>query len=576
MMRWCATLCLAAALASAADYAHTVEDAERAAAAFHSGHDPRREAEALDVAGSAHLHRGEYDLALARYRSALALDRRNGDSSGAATRLTNIGSVYFFQGRYFEALAEYQQALRGGGDRSLVLRNLAALYDQLGETSKALDYYQQAVSLKPSGALLAGMAALYRRTGDTAAAIKHFRRAQELDAQAHLTSAETHDWEDIGVTSPDPNSALAAFDHAVNIAGPQDLPLAHLFRGEALFRLKRTAEAAPDFHAAGGNWLALYRLGDLPGALAARDTPLPDGFFPPKRELYNAAITQALRGGITGPKRLFLLFEQTHESPVEGETLDAVQARLSSSSLLVEEWEGDGQHASLWATKDRAGIAASPADYPLSGISQILLVSDGETAPTATYLPYASLLVRDEPWRTPLLPWQAQRLDIRTKQDLYTRPATILIFHNVTTVDATNPNRAHIQLSPTEALFRGEIVSLPLTQTDLVILPAPDPAHVLSRALLAAGARSVLTTLHPISETAAATFLKRLNTELARGKSKAGALHDAQSGSPPVFVLAGNGQEPVRAVLSWAWLMGPALGAILAIAFRRRVRAAVK
>ncbi len=580
MLRPCAILCIAAALAPAADngqlaleaaraaldagdYGHAVERAEQAASALHSRHDLSGEKLARNTAGSAYLYLGEYDLALERYRTALQIDRQQHDTGGEITRLANIGSVYFYRGRYSEALAQYHQALDLGGGQ-LVFTNLATLYEQLGENQKALAYYQQALALGPSADLLSNAGTLYRRLGDPAKALESYRTARALYANERRSNQEVRTLEDIGVTLAmdlhDPNGALASFTEALNLATPRDAPLAHLFRGEALYRMNRPEAADSDYRAAGDLWLALYRLGDLTKALAAPDTPMPSGFFPARRELYDTAIAHILQSGNPDPRQLFELLERAHHSPADPPSLEAVQTRLASGSLLIEYCKSAGRNTALWATRDRAGIGM---DFPLAGVTHLLIVPDGppETSmdPYAvSYLPYASFLLRDEPWRTPLMPWRTRRLTVTAKRDLSNSEAPIIAFTGPAVADPEDPDRSHIVLSPADSLYRGEIESLPLSKTDLAVLPAADAAQVFSRAFLAAGARSTLTTLWPVPAPQTAQFMGRFYAELSAGKNKADALRAARLASGAAcaaFILTGDGQLPTRPVLSWWWVV---------------------
>jgi len=589
MKRMCAIVCLACALALAADsakstleaaqaaladgdYARAIEHAEQAAGVFHSRHNSTDEALACNIAGSAYLHTGEYDLALARYRTALSLDRQRHDAAGEVTRLTNIGSVYFFRGQYLEALGEYQHALQrvqeAGGDRQLVYANLATLYDQLGENDEALAYYQRALALGPNPPLLSGIGTLYLEMGNHPKAIESYRASLALHPDATT-------WEELGVTQANCvpqefDTALTSFNEAVKVASAKELPLARLYRGEALYRLNRQEEAREDFRASGDNWLALYRLGDLTKALALRDLPLPSDFFPHKQTLYNTVIATT-----TDPVRLFTLLERAHESPIDPPQLEAVQARLASGSLLLEHWFG----TTLWATSKHAGIAADPSAIPFAGVTQLLTVPPPSgPAPTGKYLdsflPYASLLIRDEPWRTPLLPWRARELTVTNKHDLYTREAPILIFNASATTDLAHPNRSHLKISPAESLYRTEIQTLPLAKADVVILIASDPALVFSFAFLAAGARSTLTTLRPVPHAAAQQFVRHFLARLSAGETKARALRATSIAFPqyaPAFILTGDGQQPTRPVLSWWWIVTPALiaGGSIILLWRR-------
>ncbi len=189
-----------------------------------------------------------------------------------------------------------------------------------------------------------------------------------------------------------------------------------------------------------------------------------------------------------------------------------------------------------------------------------------------SYLPYASLLVRDDPWRTPLLPWRTVQTTVATKHALYTAETPILIVNAPAVIDSHDPNRSHLIFSPSESLYLAEIRALPLARTDLVILAGPDPDLVLSRAFLAAGARSVLSALRPIPQgVSLPAFFLRL---LARGENKSTALAHAKLAQPEyasAFILSGDGQLPTRPVLSWWWPIGAAfLAAGVIIVILRR------
>lgn len=102
-----------------------------------------------------------------------------------------------------------------------MLTNLAALYEQLGQYQKALEYYQRALGgsqqMAPSerAQLLSNAGTLYRRLGDAVKALETYRAAQALYAREHLSDGEIHVLQDIGIALAldfqDLNGAVAAF-----------------------------------------------------------------------------------------------------------------------------------------------------------------------------------------------------------------------------------------------------------------------------------------------------------------------------------------------------------------------------
>jgi CHAT domain-containing protein len=150
--------------------------------------------------------------------------------------------------------------------------------------------------------------------------------------------------------------------------------------------------------------------------------------------------------------------------------------------------------------------------------------------------------------------------------------------------DTADANRSRILFTPepgrqgSEYLFRGEVAALPLAGADLVTLSACDTEagplargegiQSFSRAFLAAGARATVTTLWRVQDSAAADFMTIFYRHLAAGEPKAEALRAAKlsflaQGGERVqplywaaFVLNGDGQEPIRPVVSWMWFAG--------------------
>jgi CHAT domain-containing protein/tetratricopeptide (TPR) repeat protein len=421
-----AVLDQAKAALAAGDYKRALARAEEAAALFHARKDPANEAAASNVGASAQLYSGDYEPSIREFQHALALDRQLRDGKGEITRLSNIGNVYFFQGKYLDALDSYEQAMHAveqsagapwiAGRRQLVLTNLATLYEQLGQNETALGYYRQALAagagLPPSeyAQLLSNAGTLYRRLGDAVKALEMYDAAKKLFSREHLSDGEIHVLQNVGLAEAldfnDWQRALKAFTSALRLAqstgNRREIVLAHLFRGELLFRSGQLKEADHDFSVALGlardigaieeQWTALYGLGRIQqsggnGARALADyrealaviesvrsglgssSSLKTEFLANKREVYDAAIGLMLEASGETPERLFGMFEKARSrnlqdslsaglengpSPRSG--LQSVQSRLLEGSLLIEYWITARQVAAVWATRQRAGI----------------------------------------------------------------------------------------------------------------------------------------------------------------------------------------------------------------------------
>jgi CHAT domain-containing protein len=134
---------------------------------------------------------------------------------------------------------------------------------------------------------------------------------------------------------------------------------------------------------------------------------------------------------------------------------------------------------------------------------------------------------------------------------------------------------------PATYLFLNEAYELPLTNVELAVLSACDTergrmlagegVESFSRAFLAAGARSTVTTLWRVPDATTASFMRIFYHHLQRGASRADALRRTklrfiESGAPlndphywAAFVLTGEGLRPVSTALRWRTIV---IGAI--------------
>ena len=174
------------------------------------------------------------------------------------------------------------------------------------------------------------------------------------------------------------------------------------------------------------------------------------------------------------------------------------------------------------------------------------------------------------------------------------RGVPLLHFSTHAIADTRDSDRSRILLAPREPggpvdyLFLREVYDLDLTGVQLVTLSACDTergkvirgegVEGFSRALLAAGAASTVTTMWGVADRASAEFMKQFYFALARGDSGASALRQAKlqflrSGlawSHPRYwagyVLNGDGRERLPRVIPWSVVVAALLLSAIAAA----------
>ena len=159
------------------------------------------EADALSLIGNTYRDLGAEERAMQYYRQALSLEQSSGDRLAESNTLIAFGDATFFLGDRETSLDYYQRALalkRSIGDKSgeaLTLIGLANVYSDLGarqkrserpgpgEMQKALDYYEQALTIGRSihdtsvevfGRIGAGVA--YSAIGDKTKALQYINQ----------------------------------------------------------------------------------------------------------------------------------------------------------------------------------------------------------------------------------------------------------------------------------------------------------------------------------------------------------------------------------------------------------------
>lgn len=425
------------------DHAAAATHAVEAADLLRAEGDLANASEALNVAGMAETNLGRFEAALVRFTRAMALSREAGDWARHAEQVSNLGTVYFPLGRYDEAAAAFARARALADDhsteawapnrRTIALANEAALLQRLGRYTEALARYRDMVGgaapLAPAqqAQVLVNQGALFRRLGDPYKALDAYAAARTGFAVARDGAGEAAVLTNRGIALAldlgRPGEAAVSFGEALAVATAagvrREALLAQLYRGEALLRDGRPAQAGPDFEAARTlaatletreeEWKALFglgrvaaALGDAAGARTAFDRAIAiidalrerlavpttrAEFFQDKREVYDARIAAGL--GVDTAATTFALIEQSRarawrdRMALGAVSLDAVRAALPAGTVLLAYWTGADRAAVVRVTRDAARVVPLTVDRALVGALDTALRRPGSTWTTA-------------------------------------------------------------------------------------------------------------------------------------------------------------------------------------------------
>jgi len=164
--------------------------------------------------------------AVAGYVRAAALWHSLRDAGQEALCLHEIGSIYFNLRELQKALDYYNQALtlrRASGDgvgEASTLNNIGNVYAVLGEKRKALDYYSQALPLLRAvgdrarqAAMLTNIGTVYADLGEKQKALDHFNQALPLWRAVGDRTRESRTLNNIGVVYEDLGEKQKALDY---------------------------------------------------------------------------------------------------------------------------------------------------------------------------------------------------------------------------------------------------------------------------------------------------------------------------------------------------------------------------
>lgn len=142
--------------------------------------DPRIFHARVDL-GRTHYHKGDYDAALAQYRSALEL------KPGSAFVRNLMGLAYYHKGYADQAVAEYKRAVRLNDKFTDAYLNLGLTYIYTGKPDKAVEIYEQALRFQPDATerryIYRNLGMAYAQEGKLGKARAAYLKALEIDPQ---------------------------------------------------------------------------------------------------------------------------------------------------------------------------------------------------------------------------------------------------------------------------------------------------------------------------------------------------------------------------------------------------------
>jgi CHAT domain-containing protein len=284
---------------------------------------------------------------------------------------------------------------------------------------------------------------------------------------------------------------------------------------------------------------------------------------------------------------------------------DAVTIPRSADELLVERFAVTYLPSAAFLTRKRADAEGRPGSsagwrWPW----QREVVAFGDPAPARAYpleprplppLPYAAdearRIARELPGAATVHIGADARKALFVDRQAQAAPVVHFATHAV--ADTRDPERSRILLAPSSAdasadyLFLREIYDVDLSRVSLVTLSACDTergkvirgegVEGFSRAILAAGAASAVTTQWSVADRAGAEFMAQFYYALGSRHSKAAALREAKlrflrtghAWSHPyywsAYVLNGDGAQPLPRVVPWLAIVMTALLVVFAV-----------
>ncbi len=122
--------------------------------------------------GNAYSDKGQYDLAIADYNSAISLDPKN------VLAYNNRGNAYRDKRQYVLAIADFNRAIELNAEYPSAYNNRGNVYDDKGQYDLAITDYSKAIELNPKSAFFyRNRANAHKNKGEISLAIDDYNIA---------------------------------------------------------------------------------------------------------------------------------------------------------------------------------------------------------------------------------------------------------------------------------------------------------------------------------------------------------------------------------------------------------------
>ncbi len=227
---------------------------------------PGMVASAWNYMGLVHMQLGETDAALTSFTEASMLWLKLNNRASLALALANIAAAHDVQGKKLEAIEETKQALaifKELNDSRRIgnsLNNLGKISDDLGNWAEALDYYQQSLQLLKDSrdakyaTVLDNMSLLYSVLGDSQKAIDNLQQALSIQHEIKDPRGEAQTLTylgDVSLRIGDAAEARRYFESALPLrqaaSDPKGEAISLTYLGMALIALGQPDQALQRF-----------------------------------------------------------------------------------------------------------------------------------------------------------------------------------------------------------------------------------------------------------------------------------------------------------------------------------------
>jgi tetratricopeptide (TPR) repeat protein len=544
--------------------------------------------------------------ALDAFGEALTLAQASSNQRGEIQARLNRGETLRRMGRLADATGELQAALAGATRVGLVEEQWKALYslgrivEAEGRRDDARRSYEQAIAAIESvradlrvAALKSEFLADKRDVYDALIALRlsdPFPPAAEVFALMEQSRART--WQD-RLHPAAPRLSLGDVQPKIE----KDTLLIEYWSGgaaSALLWISSSASGIVKQPAGADDIKNVQRFADAVSRVGPVGNTWRDASVAAGRVLLSGLPDDIVSSGSSGVTRLLVVPDgPLHFIPFEALTIPG------GRDLLVERFDVSYLPSAAFLAH-RGGEAHRSWKWPWQ--RELVAFGDPQTMPAASAdseaalprLPYADDEIRAIadalPGRSALHLGEGARKSLL--QGLRSVPLVHFSTHAI--ADTRDPDRSRILLAPAapggpaDHLFLREIYDLDFTGVQLVTLSACDTergkvirgegVEGFSRALLAAGAASAVTTMWDVVDRASAEFMKQFYFALARGDAEAAALRHAKLRflrsqlvwSHPRYwagyVLNGDGRERLPRVVPWSVVVAVPLLTALVLA----------